>query len=132
MEKFICLGDVRKGLSLATVRVKYRIPDSVTVVFGLPKDYARMTSQQIAFSIYWGVWAPKEQLDNLKPEDILHSPSQLWLSLIISLLVLFFFTFLYCPSVQCRVCLALLLVAILVGSLIARKFIAKKCCLRSI
>lgn len=63
MPSFICIGNVRKGMSIKQAKAMFRLPESVNVIFGQPQNSEQMSSAQISNSVFWGVWVQADQYE---------------------------------------------------------------------
>jgi hypothetical protein len=84
MDKFVCLGDVRKGISPKQARAIFHLPDKVTMIFGQPQEPEGKTK-----AMYWGVWVPEEQCCDAETGKIIPRGKIFWQGITILVLMLF-------------------------------------------
>jgi hypothetical protein len=69
MPEYVCIGHVRKGLTLKQVRATF--PEYAgCLVLGSPQNPEEMTAAQIPKSMLCGVWVPEDQYDAYKGKII--------------------------------------------------------------
>jgi hypothetical protein len=69
MPEYVCIGNVRKGLTLKQVRAAFP-RYAGCLVLGPPQNPEEMTAAQITKSMLCGVWVPEDQYDFYKGKII--------------------------------------------------------------